>query len=70
MNIPTFDDAIKSENIFDYELSRNVLGWQISFSGGNLATCISKEEAFQILEKMEREDKRFDEQICLDEENV
>lgn len=68
MKVPSFEEAI-AQNIFDYEVSRNSLGWQLSYAGGNVATLISKEEAAQLLAKMDEEDAAFDEQILLDRES-
>jgi len=69
MKAPSFEEAIASKDIFSYEVHRNVLGWQLTYVGENIAVYISKDEAAQILAKMENEDAAFDEQLCLDWEN-
>jgi hypothetical protein len=72
MKVPTFEEAIVSKNIYDYELSRNCLGWQLSYVGENIATFISKDEAGKILHRMDEvdEDEAHDEQILLERENA
>lgn len=53
MKVPSFEEAMQSKDIFDYEVHRNVLGWQLSYAGGDLSVCITKEQAEQIIAKME-----------------
>jgi len=55
MKTARFED-VNSENVFDYEVHRNSLGWQLSFAGANIATFISHEEAAQIIKIMDDQD--------------
>jgi hypothetical protein len=72
MKVPTFEEAIQSKNIFNYEVHRNVLGWQLSYVGEDLAVCISSHEARALIDEMGLRDLRDseDEQERLNEENV
>ena len=56
MKVPSFDEAIQSKDIFNYEVHRNVLGWQLSYSGGDISVLITKDQAAQIIAKMELRD--------------
>jgi len=56
MKVPSFEEAMASKNIYDYELHRNVAGWQLSFCGEEIAVFLSDEEAKQILNKMDDAD--------------
>lgn len=56
MEVPTFEQAMESQDIYCFELRRNVIGWQLSFSGGEILTLITKEQAEQIIERMEQKD--------------
>jgi len=55
MKTAQFED-VSSENVFDYEVHRNSLGWQLSFASANIATFISHEEAAQIIKMMDDQD--------------
>ena len=37
MKVPSFEEAIAAEDIFDYEVSRSVLGWQLSYAAKKIA---------------------------------
>jgi hypothetical protein len=70
MKVPTFEEAIKAKNIYDYELSRNAFGWLLSYCGESIATFLNKDEAAQILKRMDEDDAAHDEQILLERENA
>jgi hypothetical protein len=57
MNVPSFEQAISDKDIFSYEVSRNCLGWQLSFCGEEISVLITKDQAAQIIEKMDSEDE-------------
>jgi hypothetical protein len=52
MKVPSFEEAINAKDIYDYELHRNVAGWQLSYCGEEISLLITDEQAKQILEKM------------------
>jgi hypothetical protein len=56
MKVPTFEEAITAKDIFDYEVHRNVLGWQLSYSSENIATLITNKEAAQLIKRMDDRD--------------
>lgn len=55
MKVPAFEDIIPA-NVFDYEVSRNVVGWQLSFVGGDIATFITNEQAQAVIKMMDDRD--------------
>jgi hypothetical protein len=56
MKVPSFEEAIIAKDIFNYEVHRNVLGWQLSYTGENIATFITNEEAAQLIKRMDDRD--------------
>ena len=52
MKVLSFEEAMASKNIYDYELHRNIFGWQLSYCGEEISLLITDEQAKQILEKM------------------
>ena len=56
MKTPSFEEAINAKHIYDYELHRNISGWQLSYCGEEISLFISDEQAKQILEKMNNAD--------------
>ena len=52
MKVPSFEEAINAKDIYDYELHRNICGWQLSYCGDKITVLISDDQAKQILEKM------------------
>lgn len=55
MKVPAFED-ITPANVFDYEVSRNVIGWQLSYAGEDIATFITNEQAQAVIKMMDDED--------------
>jgi len=55
MKTAQFED-VNSENVFDYEVHRNSLGWQLSYLGEDIATWINNEQAAQIIKMMDDRD--------------
>lgn len=56
MKVPSFEEAIIAKDIFDYEVCRNVMGWQLSYVGENISVYLTNDEAAQLIKRMDDRD--------------
>jgi len=65
-----FDIKKIKSDIWNYEISRSVIGWMVAELGSEIAVCIDKETAKELIELMDAQDKQLDEKILLERENA